>query len=266
MEKEKNITINSYSLASYYVDLLFNDKKISNATCFFSKQNGKIYLVTNWHVVSGKNADSFELLDQWGAIPNIIRVYIPKEIGEGLIKYYDNSYMDVRLYDQEENKLWYEMKIGSRMIDVAVIPIQDPNGIYMTIEEAEEPFNEEVRFDIASEIYIIGFPSGNQTGYIPIWKKASVASEPELDMEDLPYYFADTATKSGMSGSPVVLYKDRPVAIINQQAGAISRHWTKLVGIYSGRIGANSETRNDAQLGRVWKVSVIKDIINNYEK
>jgi hypothetical protein len=26
------------------------------------------------------------------------------------------------------------------------------------------------------------------------------ASEPKLEIEDLPYYFADTATKSGMSG------------------------------------------------------------------
>lgn len=266
MEKEKNITVNPYSLASYYVDLFFNDKKISNATCFFKRQKEKLYLITNWHVVSGKNADNFELLDQWGAIPDMMRVYTPKKIGNGLINYDDNSYIDIKLYDQEGNKLWYEMKIGSRMIDVAIIPIRDTNGIYMTIEQAEEPFNEEVQFEIASEIYIVGFPFGNQTGYIPIWKKASVASEPELDMENLPYYFADTATKSGMSGSPVILYKDRTVTLINKHESTMSRHWTKLVGIYSERIGASSDARNDAQLGRVWKTSVIEDIINSYEK
>lgn len=58
VEAEKAITINPYSLTSYYVDILFNDKKLSNATCFFTQQNEKIYLVTNWHVVSGRNADT----------------------------------------------------------------------------------------------------------------------------------------------------------------------------------------------------------------
>ena len=56
VEAEKAITINPYSLTSYYVDILFNEKKFSNATCFFTQQNYKIYLVTNWHVVSGRNA------------------------------------------------------------------------------------------------------------------------------------------------------------------------------------------------------------------
>ena len=105
------------------------------------------------------------------------------------------------------------------------------------------------------------FPFGKQTGYIPIWKKASVASEPELDVENLPYFFADTATRTGMSGSPVVLYKDRPITMINEKERKVSRHWTKFVGVYSGRIGADNETKGDAQLGRVWKPHVIQEMI-----
>ena len=134
----------------------------------------------------------------------------------------------------------------------------------MAIDAAEEPFNENVKIEITSEIYIIGFPFAKQTGYVPIWKKGSVASEPLIDMEGLPYFYADTATKEGMSGSPVVFYKDRPATIVNEQQRKISRHWTKFVGIYSGRIGANSDTRNDAQLGRIWKVSVIDDILSDH--
>ncbi len=101
---------------------------------------------------------------------------------------------------------------------------------------------------------------------MPIWKRASVASEPEYDIDDMPYYFADTATRSGMSGSPVILYKDRAVTMINEKERLLSRHHTKLVGIYSGRIGANTGNRNDAQLGRVWKTRVIKDILAIYEE
>ena len=88
-----------------------------------------------------------------------------------------------------------------------------------------------------------------------------MASEPELDVENLPYFFADTATRTGMSGSPVVLYKDRPITMINEKERKVSRHWTKFVGVYSGRIGADNETKGDAQLGRVWKPHVIQEMI-----
>lgn len=262
---KKSIEINEYSMTSYNVDILFNDIKLSNATCFFTRIKETLYLVTNWHVVSGRNADTKKCLDRMGSVPNKLRVYIPKETEDSTFCYCDDFYMDVELLDRSGNQLWYEMQKDNRMIDVAIIPLKDIDGICTTIEQAEEPFNEQVNFEIASEIYIIGFPFGKQTGFVPIWKKASVASEPELDVEELPYFFADTATRSGMSGSPVILYKDRPVVLTNTE-GKISRHWTKFIGIYSGRIGADCEEKGDAQLGRVWKASVIQELIDNYGK
>ena len=42
-----NIVVDSYSLASYYVEMYFDEKKLANATCFFTQQNGKVYIVTN---------------------------------------------------------------------------------------------------------------------------------------------------------------------------------------------------------------------------
>ena len=102
-------------------------------------------------------------------------------------------------------------------------------------------------------------------GYFLFGKKASVASEPSLDLNDMPYYFADTATKPGMSGSPVVLYEKRPITLTESLHGKFSRHRTKIVGIYSGRIGANTENKNDAQLGRVWKVKMLDEIIGKFE-
>lgn len=259
------VTVNSYSMASYYIEVFFNDIKLSNATCFFTKRENTIYLVTNWHVVSGRNADTKECLNKMGSIPNKLRVYLPRETENSIFSYSDDFYMDIDLIDQEDNPLWYEMQKNGKMIDVAIIPLNEINGSYIAIEDAEEPFSEQVRFEITSEIYIIGFPFGKQTEYIPIWKKASVASEPELDIEDLPYFFADTATRSGMSGSPVVLYKERPAILISEKENKSSRHWTKFVGIYSGRIGADSEKEGDAQLGRVWKSHIVQELIDKYE-
>ena len=67
----KVITVNPYSMASYYVDMFFDDIKLSNATCFFTKRKDKIYLVTNWHVVSGRNADTKKCLNEMGSVPSV---------------------------------------------------------------------------------------------------------------------------------------------------------------------------------------------------
>ena len=262
-----DIVVDNYSLASYYVEMYFDEKKLANATCFFSQQNGKIYIVTNWHVVSGKDADTRQCLDSNAAVPNKLRIYLPKNTEKEGYQFSNAFFVEVDLYDVEGNKLWYELECNGKMVDVVLIPFKKEIDLYfLPIESAGEPFNEDTRFQIADNIFIIGFPFGQIGGCIPIWKRASVASEPEYDMDSMPYYFADTATRSGMSGSPVILYKDRAVTMINEKERLISRHRTKLVGIYSGRIGANTGNRNDAQLGRVWKTSVIKDILAMYEE
>lgn len=257
------INVDDYSLASYFVNVMRDDIELSKGTCFFAKVNKKLYLVTNWHIVSGRNADTNICLSNTCAIPNKLRVYLPRIIENKGVKYDPHVYLEIPLYDKDDNKRWLEKKVNGRTIDVALIPCGDIRDdlFYLPIEEAEEPFNEGVECFIASEIYIIGFPFGNDYGYIPIWKRASVASEPESDIEGLPYFFADTATKEGMSGSPVILYKDRAIKIMDKEKGN-SYHKTKFVGVYSGRIGANADVRNDAQLGRVWKAKVIQEIID----
>lgn len=263
--EEDMSTINDYSYTSFYVDLMYNDQKITNATCFFSKRRGEVYLITNWHVVSGKNADTGECLDKWARIPDKLRVYMPKLQENEEVCYSSENYMDVQLYDEAGNKLWFEKRVGDRWIDVAVISCKNIDDyFYLPIEEAEEIFNENTKCFIALEIYIIGFPFGNNYGYMPIWKKASVASEPEVDIEGVPYFFADTATKDGMSGSPVILYEKRFNPVVDKER-RLTLHKTKFIGIYSGRIGANAFTRNDAQLGRVWKERVIQEILDENE-
>lgn len=260
MSDDTTIQINLYSLCSYYVEIFFNDQKLSNATCFFTKRDSKQYLITNWHVVSGRNADTKVCLDKNAAIPNNLRVYLPAISDDGSFLFGD--YIKIDLYDGEGNQKWYEMQNNDKMIDIAVLPItQDLDGCILNIEDAEEPFNESVFIEIANDVYVLGYPFGPIGGVFPIWKKASIASEPNIDIQQMPYFFIDTATRSGMSGSPVVIYRKRSIAIEEKSTGKSSGHITKLIGVYSGRIGADSDMISDAQLGRVWKVSVIDKII-----
>lgn len=265
MDSEDTKIVNQYSLASYYVEVFFNDIKLSNAICFFTKRGSKRYLITNWHVVSGKDADTLKCLDKNAAVPNKLHIYLPSKTNDD-DAFFDNNFVELDLYDNEENQVWYDMQKNGQMVDIAVIPLKEEIDKYiLDIEDAEEPFNDNVSLNVADEIYIIGYPFGRIGGVLPIWKRASVASEPSFDLNDMPYYFADTATKSGMSGSPVVLYEKRPIIIAESLHGKFSQYRTKLVGVYSGRIGANTENKNDAQLGRVWKTKMIDEIIGMFE-
>ncbi|MNF04741.1 hypothetical protein D3C80_2043280 [compost metagenome] len=73
--------------------------------------------------------------------------------------------------------------------------------------------------------------------------------------------YIDSASRSGMSGSPVIYIERRPIALLNTDYQVESRNRTKIVGIYSGRIGAQDELL--AQLGIVWKFKVVDEIVNN---
>lgn len=76
--------------------------------------------------------------------------------------------------------------------------------------------------------------------------------------------YVDTASRPGMSGSPVLYKERRAIGIGNGNPGEpgvkFSNNLMSLVGVYSGRIGSNIE--KEAQLGIVWKYKGIDEIIN----
>ena len=113
--------------------------------------------------------------------------------------------------------------------------------------------------DLSQDVFILGYPFGSKWGLFPIWKRGSIATEPAIDISNLPYYFVDTASRSGMSGSPVVVKERRPVTIMHEN-GRLERYFTHFLGIYSGREGV-TEDESLIQLGRVWKPIVIDEII-----
>lgn len=252
--------LNPYSVGSFYCECFFNDMLLSSATCFFIKRNGQVYLVTNYHVLSGRNPETGETLDKtYAALPNRIKVYVPQAgigeevlLGENEFKFFD--------LEEDGNQLWKYTQIKGKIIDVAMLKVDiEEKYLINSIEEIEQPLNENTEIEIASPLYIIGFPFGRIGGVLPIWKKASVASEPHNTLGDgLPYFWADTATRSGMSGSPVIYYEKRP--FILETNGKRSDRFTKFVGIYSGRIG----DEKDAQLGKVWKPSCIDKILEMF--
>jgi hypothetical protein len=64
-----------------------------------------------------------------------------------------------------------------------------------------------------------------------------------------------------MSGSPVVRRQYGQYQTEDGEFVVIIGAATKFLGVYSGRIGADDELK--AQLGMVWKASVIEEIVSS---
>lgn len=247
--------LNPLSYASFYVEQLCQGQVIGIATCFFVKRNNVTFLITNWHVVTGRNPKTLEIVHSKGLIPDQIKVAIFKD--QQTVERADILF---DLYKNDGTPLWKEHPSYKQNVDVVAIEVKIPDGLAVSfVEDCIESFNEKTQAGIADDVFVVGFPFGLSVAEkFPIWKRASVASEPVLDAEGLPLLYVDTATRSGMSGSPVVFRQRRGVSLMNEEKTQFSRYFMCFVGVYSGRIGDNKDFT--VQLGKVWKASVIDEI------
>lgn len=234
----------------------FNDTKLGTGTSFMYKKDKKLYLVSTWHNFSGRNPDNGRTLSDSAGIPNKIKCNLI--LNQQIL---DWSYHIFNINDKDENPLWLEHPILKEKIDVGILPIELPKK-YKEISINNYSFSD-IRIEISAEVFILGFPQGIYgRKKLPIWKRGSIASEPG---GKYPIILIDTATREGMSGSPVIV-KHR--GIYFQEPGKISEQdWfgegELFLGVYSGRIG---EDIFKAQLGKVWKKEVIDEIINGKKR
>ena len=257
---------NQLSKSSYFFEAKCLRKVLGSGTCFFLKRNNLNYLVTNWHLASGQDANTKEPI--YSDKPTHFHVQV-----------FDKSQSDsqplvrviIPLYDSDNQRLWLEHPTYKEKVDVIALKVEIPdNAQIYTVEECLESPSENVEVRVSDDVYILGFPLAINAGkHFPIWKRASVATEPSIDIavkiddgsiKDLPHILVDSSSREGMSGSPVVFKELRCKTVKDESnySANISTHFTKLVGIYSGRI---SDLNNEAQLGIVWKYQVIDEII-----
>lgn len=229
-----------------YKDTIF----LGSATGLIVNHRNINYLVTNWHVVSGIDYYRNKYFDSLKRTPNRIKIYYCADtlgkwiVGEEKLKF-------VIL-----NK-WYEIKINNKLVDVIALKLYN-------IPEKANIYNFELDLDktdivtyVSSPVSIVGFPYGYvYSGNFPIWKTGHIASEPEIDINDLPYFLIDATTRPGMSGSPVLF---RAYNSCQDKAGSIiyfSGIRTLFMGIYSAQ-------SDDKELGTVWKPIVVRKLLES---
>lgn len=241
--------VDPLSVSSLLVIPRANGIALGTATGFVVEHKARQYLITNWHVVSGRDSNTGNALSHSAALPD--------EIG---IMHHDANQLGIWHRCDEplaENGVqrWLEHPLGNAIDVVAVPLLKTDNAIrFFPIDLRLAEFDLQVQ--VAMTVSIIGFPFGlASAGAFPIWKTGHIASDPDLAYQGRPAFLIDSTTRGGMSGSPVVVrnyggYQDSK-GTHHLAAGAA----TRFVGVYSGRI------HDQADVGIVWRPEVIHQIL-----
>jgi len=255
----KAIEVDPYSLATVHLTMKRDDMNLSIGTGFLwrSAQTQTPVLVTCWHCLTGTNPiDGTCLSPRTAARPNWIKMKFRTA------NPYETIDLHQSLYQDDGRSGWVVHPKAKEQIDIAAFPIGKElpdNVITSCINKLEE---QPIRISVGSELFVLGHPKNMGIAGLPVWKRASLASEPGIfqDHAGLRRMYIDTATREGMSGAPVIArsygtYLDESKPTIHTFTKA-----SRFVGLYSGRIGSESEF--GAQLGIVWPRQLIETIVN----
>lgn len=265
MEKsnKKLIYPDPLSSVTIPITLAFNQTILAKATAFIYQFQSKFYLITNWHNVTGLNPFTKMPLGANAGIPNILHFELQSNKSSVL----EWMPFSVDLYN-DNCADWLIHPVHKENVDVVAIELEVPENFMGFIRPINTVNFDTFKLEVADDVFILGYPfSLNGGGRFPIWKRGSIATEPEIDYDGLPKIFVDTATRSGMSGSPVI-FRRQGIHTANNDGkltlDTVIGRIQGFVGIYSGRIGKSDL---DAQLGIVWKKEVIEEIIiGNYKE
>jgi len=247
---------------------LKSDEWIScgHATGFFYQVADAVQLITNWHVVTGVDPTTMQPVDAKEPLPSALRILYKAHFSEGGAKGIDTRTHDIPLCDGDQ-ALWSEHSTRQN-VDVVAIKL-DVTQLENFANQSINTIQQENRLAPypGMDCYVLGYPEGMiGPGRTPIWKRGSIATEPLYNFRSMRGFLIDTATRNGMSGSPVIARHDgifNPGGPGGLSPDAVIGSVNKFIGIYSGRLG---DDPMEVQLGMVWRADVLEDIVTGSTK
>jgi hypothetical protein len=257
-----------WSFAAPYLEMSYNGQNLASGSSFFWKSDGRIFLVSNWHNFSGRNSETGQPNSPTGGVPSHIKFLAYSREGQPDLN--GNfpmaiNFIELPLYNSNmSGARWLEHPTFGRKVDVAAIDVSQ------FIEGFAIKCVNEIEGDAVLEAYpsqdvfIIGYPLGLiANAPAPVWKRGTVATDPNFNLDGLPMLYVDTATRKGMSGSIVIARHIVVGSAVTRKDGTQSPTFLYaredvVLGIYSGRLGPH---QIEAQLGIVWKRQVIEETV-----
>ncbi len=227
---------------------------LGEATGFFCEYANRTFLVTNWHVVSGRHFQTRRPLHRSQALPGALKVHthVSKSLSS-IGTPSSSTTFNISLVDRFGAPIWLEHPLFGCDVDVIAIEVDtlipDCSKIYR-IDLALE-LSRDTQLSVMDQAFVTGYPlSATITpNSLPIYKSGTIASEPSV-FDSQPRIYVDGKTKTGMSGSPVMI-KRRRESPEHDDTNGLSANPLDFVGIYSGR-DRQERTEFEAELGIMW--------------
>jgi len=274
-----------------HLTMRYQKTELSIGSGVIYQHGSDYYIVTAWHNLAGRHSETLRPLSKKLAIPDNVVVNLAVSIPWGGMV--TRHSIIIPLVD-EEKSLFYVHPENWPRVDVAAIPF-DPKATFLSelylstgefrdiafspIMEMQGAGTTDIcpvqkylvpsadvigkwfeTVEVTEEVFIPGYPHNVKDYYAqPIWKRATIASSVQHGWNREPKFLIDSASKSGMSGSPVLYYSPNGRVQILGSTYQFDQDVAILAGIYVGRIGVQGEL--DPQIGTVWNSSVIDEII-----
>jgi hypothetical protein len=245
------IRIAEPSVKSLLIELRANGQLLGTATSFAADAPRGPVLITNRHIVTGRHPKTGRPLSGTGAVPDEIRIYHNSAIRFGeWVSRIEPLFFNGR-------PLWVEHPALRAQADFVALPLTQLCDVqlYPYTLGIGDPA---IIIKPAEVVSVVGFPFGlTAGGALAIWATGFVATDPDIDYDNLPIFLIDCRSRPGQSGSAVIAHRTGGAVSTEQGTTVVSGGIkTKFLGIYSGRVNAESD------LGFVWKAAAIRQLVN----
>lgn len=248
------VVLTRESLSSLFIEMYFGNQKLSSGTGFVVSSQTGYLLITNRHNVTGRRQDNGRPMSPTGGVPDRLCIWhnVRGQIGNWTPQIYP-------LYDGDGVPLWREHPALGAEADFVALPIEVQNDIVCYELSTAQP-EQQLLIQPSDPVSIIGFPFGKSAGGLfGIWVAGFMASEPDVNYQNLPLFLVDCRARPGQSGSPVIALRKGNVSFKSGDVHMGQVSCVEMLGIYSGRISEESD------LGIVWKREAIDELVSSIE-
>jgi hypothetical protein len=261
-----------WSFAAPYLEMSYGTQNLASGSSFFWKADGRTFLVSNWHNFSGRNAETGQPNSRTGGVPSHITFRAYRQDGQPDVNGdFPMTIASVQIplyHDNLSGPRWLEHPTFGGVVDVAAIDVSEAiKSVPLVINSANEIEDDAFLESYPSQdVFIIGYPLGLIADTpAPVWKRGTLATDPNVNLDGLPKLYVDTATRQGMIARHIVVGSAVKRKDGTQTGPHLYARKDVVLGIYSGRLGAD---QIEAQLGIVWKRQVIEETVvgNSFAK
>jgi len=229
--------------------MCFGQQVLSTGTAIVVSAESGPVLVTNWHNVAGRNPHTKAPLSQTGGIPDRVRIVHNRANSPGAWVVREEPLL------LNGKARWIEHPQHGDAADIVALPLTQVDDVQLYPYALGSQPN--ILVGPSDAVSVVGFPFGLRGGgSLAIWATGFMASEPEINYENMPVFLIDCRARPGQSGSAVVAHRSGgSVAMVGGGTAMFGGPVTKFLGVYSGRINDQSD------LGIVWKESAVADLV-----